>query len=250
MLDPNEERSVAAAFGVAAAQVRRDHLISHMLAALSERFAGRLLFFGGTALSRTHLPDGRLSEDIDLIALDSRTRLATDLDRELPRALRREFPGAVWRPALGEVSEAQPASLATTDGVTVRVQLLRRTGYAPWPTERRTLVQRYSDVAPASLTVPTLASFVAWKTATWTDRAAPRDLYDLWLLAGLDAIDADAGHLFRRFGPTNRLPHAGQFATAPDETTWRRALAAQTRLRISAADALATVRDAWAALTP
>lgn len=62
MLDPDEERSVASAFGVAASQVRRDHLISHVLAVLSERFADRLLFFGGTALS----------EDIDGALLEHR----------------------------------------------------------------------------------------------------------------------------------------------------------------------------------
>ncbi|SEF08511.1 nucleotidyl transferase AbiEii/AbiGii toxin family protein [Jiangella alba] len=250
MLDPDEERSVAAAFGVATAQVRRDHFISHVLAALSERFADRLLFFGGTALSRTHLPDGRLSEDVDLISLGSRSGLATDLDGTLPRALRREFPGSGWRPALGEVRESHPASLVATDGTTVRVQLLSHTGYAPWPTERRALVQRYSDAAPATLTVPTLASFVAWKTVAWIDRAAPRDLYDLWLLTELGAVDAAAGDLFRRFGPTNRLPHPRQFATAPDEETWRRALGGQTRLQVSGAEALAGVRGTWQALTP
>ncbi|WP_199521174.1 nucleotidyl transferase AbiEii/AbiGii toxin family protein [Jiangella anatolica] len=134
MLDPDEERSVASAFGVATSQVRRDHLISHVLAVLSERFADRLLFFGGTALSRTRVPNGRLSEDIDLIALGSRTQLAADLDGALPRALRREFPGSGWRPALSEVrEEAEPASLIAPGGMTVRIQLLRRTGYPSWP---------------------------------------------------------------------------------------------------------------------
>lgn len=55
-------------FGVDEAQVRRDHVISHCLAALSRIDDDRLIFFGGTALSRTRLPDLRLSEDIDLIA--------------------------------------------------------------------------------------------------------------------------------------------------------------------------------------
>ncbi|WP_256973996.1 nucleotidyl transferase AbiEii/AbiGii toxin family protein [Rhodococcus sp. NCIMB 12038] len=38
---------------------------------------------GGTALARTHLRDGRLSEDIDLISLDPRrSALAADLDTQ------------------------------------------------------------------------------------------------------------------------------------------------------------------------
>jgi predicted nucleotidyltransferase component of viral defense system len=57
-LDPAEAAAVRDRFGVADSQVLRDHAISHVLAALSA--AGRadaLLFIGGTALSRTHLPD-------------------------------------------------------------------------------------------------------------------------------------------------------------------------------------------------
>ncbi len=57
------------------------------------------------------------------------------------------------------------------------------TGNAPWPTERRLLVQRYSDAAPAALSVPTAPAFAAWKTTAWAHRATSRDLYDLWLLA-------------------------------------------------------------------
>jgi len=49
-------------------QVRRDHLLSHLLAALSRHLQDRLLFFGGTALAGAFIPDGRLSEDLDLIS--------------------------------------------------------------------------------------------------------------------------------------------------------------------------------------
>jgi hypothetical protein len=41
---------------------------THLLAAISMRAADEVIFFGDTALSRTIAPDGRLSEDIDLIA--------------------------------------------------------------------------------------------------------------------------------------------------------------------------------------
>ncbi len=59
MLDPVEEVAVAEQFGVAAAQVRRDHLISHLLVALSRSLADEVVFFGGTALARGLVPDGR-----------------------------------------------------------------------------------------------------------------------------------------------------------------------------------------------
>jgi len=52
VLDHDEAASVAERFGVAFEQVRRDHLISHLLAALSARLSDRLVLFGGTALAR------------------------------------------------------------------------------------------------------------------------------------------------------------------------------------------------------
>ncbi|QWF81525.1 nucleotidyl transferase AbiEii/AbiGii toxin family protein [Amycolatopsis sp. CA-230715] len=248
MLDPDEELAIAERFGVARAQVRRDHLISHLLAVLSAHLADEVLFFGGTALSRSFLPDGRLSEDIDLIALAKRDEVADALQHAVRRGTRREFPGLTWEPALTEVSDVDPAVIRLPDGTTVRVQLLRRTGYPPWPTERRDLVQRYSDAAPAELTIPTLESFAAWKTAAWVDRAAPRDLFDLWLLAGLGALDQGAGALFKRFGPVNRVPGPELFATGVDEERWRRELSGQTRLTVTAEEARLTVAGAWARL--
>jgi predicted nucleotidyltransferase component of viral defense system len=92
MLDPEELLQIAARFGVSEDQVRRDHLISHLLAALSTEAADSVIFFGGTALARSLVPDGRLSEDVDLIALGSRTKVSTHLTSAIPRALRREYP--------------------------------------------------------------------------------------------------------------------------------------------------------------
>ncbi|MPY98017.1 MAG: nucleotidyl transferase AbiEii/AbiGii toxin family protein [Actinophytocola sp.] len=165
MLDPAEEHAVAEQFGVALAQVRRDHLISHLLAAISTHLADDVLFFGGTALSRTHAPDGRLSEDIDLISLGNRRTTAETLERTLVRATRREYPGLRWEPPPTSVREATPALLITSEGISVRIQLLSRTGYQPWPNERRSLGQRYSDAPPATLIVPTGDAFAAWKSA-------------------------------------------------------------------------------------
>ncbi|GEL24894.1 hypothetical protein PSU4_38480 [Pseudonocardia sulfidoxydans NBRC 16205] len=50
MLDPAELQDVASTFGVAESQVARDHLISHMLAAISEQLPDDVVFFGGPHL--------------------------------------------------------------------------------------------------------------------------------------------------------------------------------------------------------
>ena len=177
-LDDAEAAQVAVDFGVAFEQVRRDHLISLILSSLSAH-ADDLIFIGGTALARTHLPHGRLSEDIDFIAVSDRTPTAQRVTRTIDRALLPTHGRVAWAPQLTSARGTLPAVLRTDDGLIVRIQLLPAHGYQSWPTERRNLDQRYSDAPSARMRVPTLDSFVAWKTATWCDRAAPRDLYDL-----------------------------------------------------------------------
>ncbi|MHA7653920.1 nucleotidyl transferase AbiEii/AbiGii toxin family protein [Mycobacterium sp. ML4] len=91
-----------------------------------------------------------------------------------------------------------------------------------------------------------LPAFAASKTATWFDRHASRDLWDLRALDRIGAIDAAAEDLYRRYGPTNQAPAPHDFTKAPTEAEWQNQLAGQTRLTVSPSDALAAVRDAWA----
>jgi len=244
-LEVRELQTVAEEFGVSDEQVRRDHVISHLLALISNELAGDILFIGGTALARTHLPHGRLSEDVDLIARSPRGDVATALDRLLPRGASRATGTLHWNPSLSAVRDTDAAMLEGPHGIRLKVQLLRGEHHAPWPMEQRSLHQRYSDAPGATLSVPTRAAFAAWKTATWADRKAPRDLWDLHALAGLGAIDADALHLYQRHGPTNRAPSPDLFRDSPREEAWREALAGQTRLSVTATEALAVVGHAW-----
>lgn len=247
-LELEEVQAVADQFGVSQEQVRRDHVISHVLALISRDLADEILFFGGTALARTHLVDGRLSEDLDFIALSPRGDVAATLDTLLPRGASRATGALHWNPSLTEVRDTDAAMLEGPHGIRLKVQLLRGEHYAPWPTERRELHQRYNDAATATLSVPTLAAFTAWKTVTWADRRAPRDLWDLHALSALGAIDSDALDLYCRFGPTNRAPSPDLFRRSPREEDWSAALAGQTRLSVTAAQALAGVRKAWTLL--
>jgi len=245
-MNADERAAVAQQFGVAPEQVERDHLISHLLAFLSQNLKDRIQFIGGTALARTHLRDGRLSEDIDLIAIDERKAVAADLESALPRALARTHGRLTLDPPLSGVADTGTAVVRTTTGAVVRIQLLAARGRALWPTERRSIEQRYRDAPAAELIVPTLPAFAASKTATWADRHAPRDLWDLWALNKIGAIDAAALKLYRQHGPTNQPPGSYMFETAPREAEWQSQLAGQTLLTVNAADALAIVREAWA----
>lgn len=234
-----EAATVAQQFGVALEQVHRDHLISLILATL-QGHADELIFFGGTALARTYLPSGRLSEDIDLIAVADRRSTARAITRTIERALRVTHGRVDWTVAQADIRDTDPASLVTSDGLVVRVQLLSAQGYPPWPTAIHDIDQRYSDIAPTRLRTPVRDSFAAWKTAAWFERHAPRDLYDLW------ALTRSAGQLFAThtgLGP----PQDHMFSRVPAEHDWQEQLSGQTRLTVTAEDALQAVRSAWAA---
>lgn len=242
MLDPRDLRLTAATFQVAEDQVRRDHLIGHTLFALAQLDV-ELTFIGGTALSWTHLPHGRLSEDIDLITTE-RQAVAAVVDREIPRRLRREYPGASWTPGSLEVRGAAPARLVTPDGPAVRVQLLdaERQGWHGMPTERRTLVRRYRDVPEMILPVPTLAAFGAMKSLAWVDRHAARDLFDLSGLATLGGLSAEAAKLFELAIGRPLAPH--DFTRIP--TDWDDSLRHQTGSLPSARECLDAVLRGYA----
>ncbi|WP_091247241.1 nucleotidyl transferase AbiEii/AbiGii toxin family protein [Klenkia soli] len=234
-------------FGVADSQVLRDHAISHVLAALSAAgLADALVFIGGTALSRTHLPDLRLSEDIDLLALEDRGVVGPAIEEAVARGLQRSHGTVAWLPPLAETRGAQSSVLVVADTITIRVQLLGATGYSRWPVERRPLEQRYSDAPPASLTTPTAAAFAGWKAATWFDREAPRDLYDLWGLGRAGLVDAEAARLFRSHGPTGGDVQPWMFDHVPTDAQWATALAHQGRIEVGPLAARDEVRRRWA----
>ena len=143
------------------------------------------------------------------------------------------------------VASTQPATLRSPGGLSVRIQLLSAHDRVVWPSERRVMLQRYTDAPAAELLVPTLPAFAASKTSTWADRRGARDLWDLWALSHLGAINSDAFGLYQRYGPTNRPPASWLFDAAPSDTEWQAQLAGQTRITVSARTALDIVRAAW-----
>ncbi|MFG2646309.1 nucleotidyl transferase AbiEii/AbiGii toxin family protein [Streptomyces sp. NPDC048436] len=252
MLDRSDLARVGAEYGAAEGQVRRDHLISHVLWALASLDLP-VVFFGGTALSRTYLTTaqsgGRLSEDIDLFT-ENRPAVAEAIGSSIPRLLRREFPRSRWEPALSDVRGVDPAQLVTGDGLRLRVQLLATNSghsvWKRWPIERHSVELRYRDIpGPAVLRVPTLAAFVAMKVSAYCDRHAPRDLFDLAALAQSGAISADAAELVRIATGTAPAPHMFSSSSLP-QVEWETQLAHQTGFLPSAEECLDTVRAAFA----
>jgi hypothetical protein len=137
VLDPDEARALADTFGAAYERIRQDHLLSHLLAALSRGVAEQVIFFGGTALARTHLPAGRLSEDIDLVAVGSRRDVAKDVQSTLARGVRREYGVLTWDPPLSRVRDVEPAMLRSADAPPSHLRTLTLPAFAAAKTSGR-----------------------------------------------------------------------------------------------------------------
>ena len=245
MLSEADRQTTRRIFGADDAQIERDHLISHVLAAVSHDVGEQVAFFGGTALARTFLTDGRLSEDLDLIALGHRTEVGEALARTITRHLARDFGRPTYSPSFTSTRGAEAVNVVFPSGPRLQIQLLPSDHYPAWPFERRELVQRYSDAGPANLLVPTFDAFVAWKTVTYMDRRAPRDLWDLAAIAEFRPFTPGAASLFAKFGPHRSLPTNATIPSAPDVASWSHHLAHQTRLTISAQQARDRVVRAW-----
>lgn len=242
VLDDAERMGVELQFGVAEEQVRRDHAISHTLAAIASIGTDDLVFFGGTALSRTHLTTVRLSEDIDLIARRDRIAIGNLLESVITRQLRGTLGAVEFTPHLRDTRHPNPSVMRVGD-TNIQIQLLAAEGYPAWPTEVVEIEQRYSDAPPARLRVLTSAAFVASKLASWTDRQAPRDLYDLWALAKAGRIDAEASQLYEKYGQFTRAQGVS-FLRIPSETEWDDALGHQCMTQVTAIEAARVVREA------
>ena len=178
MLDFNEAAEVQKLFASTQTQVRRDHAISHVLTALQD-IHSEMIFFGGTALARTYLTQGRLSEDIDLYS-SNRQSLCRDID-ELPEMIEQEFPRATWDRLPSLTTDSQSALLICDSSIQIKVQVVdsRKGGWSKVPTALTEIHQRYSDVSSSQLLVPTFDGFVAMKALAWFDRRSARDLFDL-----------------------------------------------------------------------
>jgi predicted nucleotidyltransferase component of viral defense system len=244
-LSEGELYGVADAFGVDLEQVRRDYAISHILAAISRRLRNQLTFYGGTALSRTWLIDGRLSEDVDLLVHEQRRQVGAALAAVIEHDVAPACGPVAWSKDPASARDAELLSLQIGANTVVGVQLADADSRPHWPTVETPIHQRYADAPPATLRVPTPAAAAAMKLAAWYDRRASRDLFDMWQMALRGLITPAALNLFVTFGPTGHGPGDWVFASPPSERNWTDQLAHQTRLKISAGAAAEAVKLAW-----
>lgn len=201
-----------------------------------------MIFFGGTALSRTFLPEGRLSEDIDLYSSD-RKALCHELG-DLPDLIEEEFPQAYWDVLPSQTVDPRSSLLVCDTSIQIKVQVVDSLsrGWQSIPTEPVSIRQRYSDVPNTQLVVPTFDGFVAMKVLAWFDRGAPRDLFDLEGLSRHGEVSSGARELvdkLRGFHLTEQMLDRNVSGL------WQEELAHQTRLTISEEECLSRVLEWW-----
>jgi len=112
-------------FGVAAEQIDHDFIISHLLVAIRAQ-AHQFIFYGGTALSRTILPDLRLSEDIDLLSIGARRNLASLLDQAIRDYMEPRFGQVTADPWLADAAKDTQACLFHIGHTDVKMTLTMR----------------------------------------------------------------------------------------------------------------------------
>lgn len=181
------------------------------------------MFMGGTALNRIFLEDLRLSEDIDLYMLEGEP--GDVLDRLL-RGVRLEYPD-LRSSGAGTANDVHTFRLQ--DGaIQVRVQVIRnRPSWESLPTRQSAVRLYYTDLPETvDLLTPTCQSLVAMKLSAWVDRAAPRDLFDLWKLTFLDCFDGESLELVTRM--LARRLQRQEFERPPSLAEWRAELSHQT----------------------
>jgi hypothetical protein len=247
VIDASELQEWAGRFGVSTVQIRRDHFISHVLRAVGE-LQPDTRFFGGTALCRTYLDQTRLSEDIDLLHAEPREFLTT-LRHEVPKAVRREFPGTVWS-ELSSEGDGLATLLALPDLDAIKIYVGRDgPNTAAWEFAPAPVRLRYKDLPSEQVfQCPTAPTFAAMKLAAWSDRYAPRDLFDLAGLATLGTLcDPNVARIFEaKMGVPIIM---ADFARVPrvTATAWETELAAQVGVLPPADECLELVRVALAA---
>jgi predicted nucleotidyltransferase component of viral defense system len=244
MIDPDEVRAQALAWGTTESQVRKDHLISHLLFAL--RGVPGFVFFGGTALNRTFLQACRLSEDVDLFLQPSDPGDPAAIITALRAGTRREFPDLAMVPASNR--EDVQSHLASAEDLLVRIQIVGpRHEYSLFPTEVAGVALRYSDLpASVALRIPTREAFVAMKCAAYEDRGTPRDLFDLGALAEAGAIGPSAVEMLRRFRGYAPVEWQYDDSRGPSTGEWAAELAHQSRQPGDPLEVLRRVRGALA----
>jgi predicted nucleotidyltransferase component of viral defense system len=181
-------------------QVEQDLLLSRAICAIADHpyLGDELVFRGGTALHKLHLPSPqRYSEDLDYVrstasGIGELTGALLDLGRDLgfdTRSRISEHPKVFWRTA---------AQSGTPLRIKIEVNTHERSPALPI-VRHRFAVESPWWAGTSEVATFQLAELIATKLRALYQRSKGRDLFDLWLVLTSTEVEPDA--VLAAFGP-------------------------------------------------
>lgn len=186
MLSLPELKRRAAKEGVPQGILEKDYVLSVVLNAIAESdLSQHLVFKGGTAIKKVYFSEARFSEDLDFTVVDSdKDSILEGLDIALNGrtidGVKFEKPEEERTSAGLKVSVMYTGPLAYTHRVLLDFSLRENLVGEP---VRKPLIDPYGPGGHEPLVI-SLEELFAEKIHALGSRSAPRDLYDVWFLAG------------------------------------------------------------------
>ncbi|MFH1222028.1 MAG: nucleotidyl transferase AbiEii/AbiGii toxin family protein [Candidatus Micrarchaeota archaeon] len=190
MLSLAELKRRASKEGVPAAIVEKDYALSIALGAIADSaLFDYLVFKGGTAIRMVYFKEARFSEDLDFTVLKlSRDKVLGGLSKTLSE---KTIEGISFQKPVEEKTAAGLKVSIKYTGPLLHAQRILfdfnfRDNLVSAPVKRQ-LINTYG-LSERNITVLGIEELFAEKIHALGNRAAPRDLYDVWFLFGKGVI--------------------------------------------------------------
>ena len=196
MLSKDDIMKIAGEKKLNPSAVSKDYALGWLLFGIMKSSIGsKLIFKGGTALSKVHFPEGwRLSEDLDFTLIDNINPEALEkvLKDEVPKIVKDAVGMAVRLKDRPHSNEGYLMSRFQYDGPlgkdTVKIEITREEVTGEAHTKK---MPRVFDYPEFDVKVYSLDEILAEKTRAIIQRTKIRDYYDVWRLLKTKKFDRE-----------------------------------------------------------
>jgi len=196
LLRPAELRAVARELRFPLDIIEKDYVLGWILVGvLRSSIGSKLVFKGGTALSKVYFPRSwRLSEDLDftLRRVGDLVEMASCIVSELPSLVRKVSGLSITFRDDPHVAGNEYLQLKVRFGGligagTVKLEATRENPIGP--VSIRMLARSYRDYPAQKMSVYTIENIVAEKLRAMVERKRVKDYYDVWKLAAVRKVN-------------------------------------------------------------
>lgn len=234
-----EIKEAARAFGVPPSTIERDYAQNWLLAHLSTL---PMALKGGTGIRKVFIENYRFSDDLDFTLLEPYEKeiLQEAVEDAVSRA--REESGIGFEDDIGIIETATgfraialfriiPMNASIPTKLIIDLTTMSNESVL-LPVEKRQIYHPYSDKLTAGVTSYCLEEIMAEKIRSLFQRLRPRDIYDIWHLAGRVNPDAVTGILHRKCGCKEVVPDGSVLAGKREQfsASWNASLRHQMKV--------------------